>query len=94
MTEHVAKSWPQFFQPIKRGEKLHDLRWNDRDWKVGDTIRLQEFDPVKGDYTGDECMREISFVTSNQFPCAYSSAALDRKASILSLRPLMATKEQ
>jgi hypothetical protein len=88
LAEHEAKSWPQFFQAIKAGNKLHDLRHNDRPWAVGDTLKLREFDPVKGEYTGDEITTEISFITNNTFPCAYSSYALDRNCSILSLKRL------
>lgn len=82
---HIVKSWPWFFQPIKSGLKLHDLRRNDRDYKVGDIIELHEFDPQKGEFTGDVVRREITFITSNAFPCAYSSAYLAREAVIISL---------
>ena len=70
------------------GVKLHDLRRQDRDYKVGDVLHLQEFDPRSGKYTGDKCDVEITFITNSQFPCAYSSAALDRDYSILSLKVL------
>lgn len=87
MTVHYVKSWPVFFQAIKKGVKTHDLRSNhDRDYKVGDELVLQEFDPVTGTYTGDEIVCRITYITSNQFPCAYSSAYLSRQAVILSLK--------
>jgi hypothetical protein len=81
---HIVKSWPWFFQAIKKGSKAHDLRKMDRDWKVGDQVTLREFDPIKGEYTGDEVVRIITFITNEQFPCAYSSHALDRGYVILS----------
>lgn len=54
MTTHKVKSWVPFFQAFKRGEKKHDMRdMIDRDYKVGDEIILEEYDPFKGEYTGD-----------------------------------------
>lgn len=83
---HRVKSWTQFFWAIKAGLKLHDLRKNDRDYRVGDTVILCEYDWVKGVYTGNEVAAEISFITSSQFPCAFSSAVLPADYAILSLK--------
>ena len=86
MTEYNVKSWPSFFQAIKSGEKMHDMRdMRDRDYKVGDTLNLQEYDPFTGKYSGDECKVRITYITSNKTPCAMSSAALDRNFCILSI---------
>jgi hypothetical protein len=60
----------------------------DRDFKVGDTILLQEFDNVNGAYTGEELLVEITYITSRNTPCAFSSAVLDREYAILSLKPI------
>ena len=86
---HTLKSWTQFFQAIKAGKKLHDLRSKkDRRFKVGDKLCLMEYDPFSGAYTGDSVIVEITFITSNDTPCAYSSAVLDRDYCILSLKLL------
>lgn len=89
MTHHILRSWPQFFQAIKRGEKTHDLRHNDRGFQPGDTALLKEFDPVSGRYTGEEVMVEIPYITDRDRACAFSSAVLDRDYAILSLRLLV-----
>lgn len=80
------KSWPQFFQAIKGGYKTHDLRRKDREFYSGQELVLKEFDPNKGEYTGDSVRVEVTYITSNEFPCAYSSHALDNDYCILSLR--------
>ena len=86
MTVHKVKSWVPFFQAFKRGEKKHDMRdLRDREYKVGDIMILQEFDQIKGEYTGDEMVREITYITDKNTPCAFSSHALDRDYCILSL---------
>ncbi|ANL35319.1 DUF3850 domain-containing protein [Rhizobium phaseoli] len=52
MTEHILKCWPDEFQAIRAGRKPFEYRKNDRDYKVGDTLLLREFDPAGGFYTG------------------------------------------
>ena len=32
---HQLKSWPEFFEPVLRGEKTAELRLNDRNYHVG-----------------------------------------------------------
>jgi len=87
MKTHRLKSWPAFFHAILRGDKLHDLRRKENhDFQVGDLLQLNEYDPFAGKYTGRSLDRTISFITSNDTPCAYSSAALDRDYVILSLK--------
>lgn len=54
MAVHHLKTWPTYFQAIKRGDKTFELRLNDRDFREGDTLFLQEWNPMKGDgaFTG------------------------------------------
>lgn len=87
MTEHTVKSWTAFFQAIKSGDKTHDMRdMVDRDYRVGDILILNEYDPFKGEYTGDTCRVKITYITSADTPCAFSSAALAKGYCILSLK--------
>jgi hypothetical protein len=83
---HHLKSWPQYFKPIKEGQRTHELRRNDRDFHVGDTMILAEFDPNTKEYTGEVCEVEITSMTSMNQPCAVSSEALDPAFCILSIR--------
>ena len=87
MAKYAVKSWSPFFQAIKAGTKTHDLRDKiDRNYQVGDILTLEEFEPFTGVYTGDSVDVEITYITSNNTPCAYSSAVLDKDYCILSLR--------
>ena len=87
--KYNLKSWTHFFQAIKAGNKLHDLRcFKDREFNVGDILKLEEFDNIKGEYTGDCVLVEITYITSNRTSCAYSSSALENDYCILSIKLL------
>lgn len=45
MTEHVLKTWPEFFRAIVDGKKTFEVRKNDRGFQTGDVLHLREFDP-------------------------------------------------
>lgn len=86
VNHHHIKSWSHFFKAIKAGKKLHDLRPDDRDYKIGDVCVLQEYDNIEGRYTGDEVRAEITYITDRVVPCALSSAVLQPGYCILSLK--------
>jgi hypothetical protein len=60
---HVLKTWPEYFEAVYDGSKTFELRANDRDFKVGDTLVLREWDPKAKKYTGRRLERVISYVT-------------------------------
>lgn len=83
---HEVKSWSHFFDAIVAGDKKHDLRKNDRDYNVGDKVVLRRYDNINGIYTGQEATAEVTYITDNRVPCAFSSAVLPKDYCILSLR--------
>lgn len=85
MITHEVKSWSHFFDAIESGHKKHDLRKNDRKYKVGDTLRLWKYDNINGRFTGHMIDRKITYITSREVPCAFSSAVLEPDYCILSL---------
>lgn len=48
---HSLKCWPEFFEPIGAGLKTFEVRKHDRDFRVGDLLRLEEWDPVDAQFT-------------------------------------------
>lgn len=60
--EHTLKCWPNYFQAVKRGDKKVEIRLNDRDYKCGDILHLQEWDPEDQTFTGDECTVEVTHI--------------------------------
>lgn len=60
--EHRLKTWPRFFNLIKNGAKTFEVRKNDRDFKVGDILILEEWNPSTKEYTGDYIEKYISYI--------------------------------
>jgi len=84
--EHRVKSWPQFFEAALSGAKTHEVRrLTDRDYRVGDRLRLQEYDPIAEVYSGRELVVRITHMTSAEAPCALSEECLHPNFCILSI---------
>lgn len=62
---HALKTWPQYFEQVESGEKTFELRKNDRDYKVGDVILLQEYNPESNQYTGNEWTGIITYTLAD-----------------------------
>lgn len=85
---HAVKSWPHLFATALTGERTHELRRStDRDYRVGDTLVLCEFDPASQTYTGREHEVVITYITSAANPCALSDSGLASGFCILSIAP-------
>lgn len=75
---HKLKILPKYFESILDGTKNFELRKNDRDYKVGDDLILEEYD--NGAYTGRKAYRKITYVfTGGEY-------GLDKDYVILSLK--------
>ncbi len=59
---HELKCWPEFFGPILSGDKRFDIRFGDRDFRIGDTLYLREWDPATSSYTGRAMSKRISYI--------------------------------
>jgi len=46
--QHELKCHPIYFERIVSGQKKFEVRKNDRNFQVGDTLLLKEYDPEKG----------------------------------------------
>lgn len=56
------KTWKECFELMVSGKKKFDLRLNDFEAKEGDTIILQEFDPIKNKYTGRALEKKVGYI--------------------------------
>lgn len=59
MVVHRLKIKPEYFIDVTDGRKTFELCKNDRDFKVGDTLILQEYDE---DYTGRSTKVKVTYL--------------------------------
>ncbi len=65
MSAHELKIWPIYFAAVVDGRKRFEIRKNDREFMVGDTLRLREWNPADGGaYTGAEIVVEVTYLTT------------------------------
>lgn len=64
---HYLKILPQYYMDVESGRKTFEIRFNDRGYKVGDILHLQEF--CGGEYTGRELNREVCYIVDDPEYC-------------------------
>lgn len=71
---HKLKIWPEYYNEILTGKKTFEIRKTDKDYKVGDTLYLQEYNPkAKTEnrdwgYTGNEMQVEVTYILTDDNP--------------------------
>ena len=79
---HYLKTWPEPFRAVVAGIKRADFRLNDRDYHVGDTIVLEEFEPDNCGYTGKQHTVTITHIQDGfGIPDGYVMLSIDTPAS-------------
>lgn len=61
---HDLKIQPQFFEAILSGAKTFEVRRNDRGYRVGDYLRLREWEPDTETYTGRSVLMYVPYLTN------------------------------
>lgn len=64
---HELKIWPEYFNALKLGLKNFEIRKNDRDFQIGDTLKLREYDDDEMIYSGDELERTVTYIAQGVF---------------------------
>jgi len=89
-TQHRLKTWPEYFHEVVAGTKRFEIRPNDRNFQVGDSLILEEFDPrgsVEGDYTGRTCTVRVTYIYSGPW-CKEGTVVLSLGSSLSLTAPL------
>jgi len=63
VTTHELKIYKEYFEPVLNESKTFEIRKNDRDYRVGDRIVLNELHDDKKTYTGRYFKGVITYVT-------------------------------
>lgn len=82
---HEVKSWTRFFQKTIARQKMFEIRLNDRDYKVGDYLRLREYNEVTSTYTGLELLVRITYILGADMHCAASPVAINKPYVVMSI---------
>lgn len=77
--EHDLKTWPEYFDEVIAGRKTFEVRVNDRDYRVGDTLLLREYAPEISRYSGRVTRQIVTYTMSGRF-------GIDPKYVIMGLR--------
>lgn len=67
MVIHELKSWPEYFEAVRCGNKTFEIRKNDRNFQVGDKLMLHEFDPTTGKWLGRQICKEVTYISQGTF---------------------------
>lgn len=70
--DHALKIDPERLAEVERGDKKHEVRVFDRDYKVGQVLKLLGFDRARGEYTG---RGQFALVTCITAPGSYGLPA-------------------
>lgn len=57
---HTVKTWPPYYREVLEGRKRFEVRYNDRNYRIGDVLDLREYLPGSG-FTGHRCLRWITY---------------------------------
>lgn len=70
---HELKTEMAYFQAVRDGRKLFEIRLNDRNFKVGDLLILRE------DGTGEQLVREVTYIMSDErfLPPGYVAMSIE-----------------
>lgn len=59
---HELKTLQPYYSEVEKGLKNFELRFNDRDFRVGDVLVLRPWDPRKEKFGSGILIREVSYV--------------------------------
>lgn len=62
MKIHELKIAPKYYKEVLAGFKKVEIRFNDRDYQVGDVLFLNEWSRVTKRYTGSQIRRKVAQV--------------------------------
>lgn len=80
MKHHNLKLFTKYFQHVIDGNKRSELRYNDRDYQVGDIVTLHEGQPALNadgfEYTGRKISGRISHIDDYGCQAGYVNLSL------------------
>lgn len=72
--EHELKTESEYYRLVVTGSKTFEIRKNDRNFNVGDTLLLRE--TVRGGYTSNECRVKVNYICNYEQKTGYVVMAI------------------
>lgn len=66
---HELKIMPQYYRAVLERRKTFEVRKNDRNFQVGDSVYLREYDPFIEEYTGRIWYGDITYILNDPLYC-------------------------
>lgn len=77
---HYLKIIPEFFNLIVSGQKTCEVRYNDREYRVGDILLLREYDYLNCSYTGRSFLCRVTHILDSSDYCKQGFVVMSIKA--------------
>lgn len=62
---HYLKTVQPYFNAVESGFKSFEVRFNDRNYSVGDTLILHEYDADKQELTGKKIVKDVGYMLND-----------------------------
>lgn len=82
---HELKIMPKYFNAVVSGKKTFEVRINDRNYKTGDYLALNEYDVTDSVYTGRSCIVYVDYVLNDESYCKSGYVVMSIKPCGLNL---------
>ena len=66
MATHKLKVWSEYMDDLINGNKSFEVRFNDRNFHVGDVLILEEFDKEKEQYLSRSHKVKVTYLLDNK----------------------------
>lgn len=67
--KHELKIVPKYFKDVVDEKKTFEVRKNDRNYQIGDTLILKEYDPTNKSFTGNYAKATVMYILKDKdFP--------------------------
>lgn len=63
---HALKIAPEYYEAVRSGKKHFEIRQNDRNFRIGDYLALNELDDTRTEYTGRSLIAKITYMLSDE----------------------------
>ena len=80
---HELKIMPKYFKDVLSGEKTFEVRQNDRPFKTGDLLALNEYDPENRAYSGASCLVYVDYILDDDNYCKSGYVVMSIKPCVV-----------